>query len=107
MKEKRHKEIIEKYSKYLDEKKEELISEQKLQKEILIENLITIRECLNIIQNKTINFWDKRIDQNDFLVVRLGVGDDLLDVKVEYPEEGFTIEEDELRKKSRCYGRRV
>ena len=100
MKEKRRKEIIEKYSKYLDEKKEELISEQKLQKEILIENLITIRECLNIIQNKTINFWDKRIDQNDFLVVRLGVGDDLLDVKVEYPEEGFTIEEDELRKKA-------
>ena len=100
MKERKRKEIIEKYSKYLEEKKEELISEQKLQKEILIENLITIRECLNIIQNKTINFWDKRIEQNDFLVVRLGIGDDLLDVKVEYPEEGFTIEEDELRKKA-------
>ena len=100
MKERKRKEIIEKYSKYLEEKKAELISEQKLQKEILIENLISIRECLNIIQNKTMNFWDKRIDQSDFLVVRLGVGDDLLDVKVEYPEEGFTIEEDELRKKA-------
>ena len=97
-KKRKQKEIIEKYGKYLDEKREELTIESKLQRDILIENLITIEECLNIIKNNSINFWDKRIDQSDFLVVRIGKGNELLDVKIKYPEEGFTIEESELRK---------
>ena len=93
-------ELIEKYGKYLEEKKHELIVEQKLQKDILIENLITTNECLNIIQKRGLNFWDKRVDQDDFLNVRIGTGNQLLDVKIEYPEEGFTIEEDELKKQA-------
>lgn len=97
-KEKQKKEIIEKYNKYLDEKRAELTIERKLQKDILNENLITIEECLNIIENNGINFWDKRIDQSDFLVIRIGKGNELLDVEINYPEQGFTIEESELRK---------
>ena len=99
-KKKRKEELITKYNKYLDEKRNELSLETKTQKEILIENLISVEECLNIIQNKGMNFWDKRIDQSDFLVVRIGYGNELLAAKVEYPEEGFTIEEDALRKKA-------
>ena len=98
MKKKMRKEIEEKYSKYLDDKRKELEEERKLQKDILIENLITVEECLNIIRNKTINFWDKRTDQNDFLEVRLGIGRVPLKIEFEYPEEGFTIDEDNLRK---------
>ena len=98
MKEKIRKEIEEKYSKYLDDKRKELEEERRLQKEILIENLITVEECLNIIKNKTINFWDKRTDQSDFLEVRLGIGRTPLKIEFEYPEEGFTIDEDNLRK---------
>ena len=86
-KKQKQKEIIEKYGKYLDEKREELTIESKLQRDILIENLITIEDCLNIIKNNSINFWDKRIDQSDFLVVRIGKGNELLDVKIKYPEE--------------------
>ncbi len=100
MKKKRRLETIEKYTQYLNEKREELVQEAKLQKEILFENLITVDECLNIIQHQGINFWDKRIDQSDFLVTRLGIGNEKLDVKIEYPEEGFTVDEDELRKQA-------
>ncbi len=98
MNKKKKKEIIIKYNNYLDEKDKELEEERNLQKIILLENLITVEQCLDIIVNKSLNFWDKRIDQNDFLVTRIGVGDEKLDVKIEYPEEGFTIEESELRK---------
>jgi len=94
------KELIEKYNAYLNEKKSELDAERKLQKEILIENLIPVHQCLNIISAGKINFWDKRIEQNDFLEVRIGQGNELMDVKVNYPDEGFTVEEDELRKKA-------
>ncbi len=100
MKKKHKAELIKKYSAYLDEKRKELTEEAKLQKDILFENLITVNECLNIIKNKSVNFWDKRVDQSDFLVVRLGIGKEKLDAKIEYPEEGFTIEESELREKA-------
>lgn len=100
MQSKKEKETIEKYGEYLKIKEEELQAEQKLQKEILIENLITIPECINMIRNKNMYFWDKRIEQSDFLVTRIGMGKEKLDIDVSYPEEGFTIEESELKKKA-------
>lgn len=100
LKERKKKEMIEKYTNYLNEKRKELELEEKLQREILIENLISAEECLSIIEKKKINFWDKRVEQNDFLEVRIGRGNALLDVQISYPEEGFTIEENELRKKA-------
>lgn len=94
------KELIKKYTKYLNEKRRELESEAKLQREIIIENLISLKDCLNMISHKNLSFWDKRINQNDFLVVRIGVGDEPLAVDVKYPEEGFSIEENDLKTKA-------
>ena len=94
------KETIQKYTKYLKEKEQELADEESLQRSILMENLIPAEQCLPIIKTAKINFWDKRIEQDDFLEVRIGVGNVPLDVEVNYPEEGFTIDEDELRKKA-------
>ena len=95
---KRKQEILSKYNKYLEEKRVELENETKLQKDILIENLISTEDCLNIIKTRGLNFWDKRIDQDDFLKVRIGTGNELLNVDIAYPEKGFTIDEDELKK---------
>ena len=92
--------IVKKYSKYLNDKKKVLEEEKELQKSILLENLITVEECLKIIEQRKNNFWDKRLDQNDIMTVRIGVGDELLDVKFEYPEEEFAIEENKLREKA-------
>ena len=94
---KRKAEILKKYNYYLDEKRKELELERKNQREILFENLITIEECLNIIKLKNMQLWDKRLDQSDFSVVRLGMGNEKLDVDISYPEEGFSIEENELK----------
>ena len=99
-KKKHHKEIIEKYGKYLAKKETAFAQEMELQKIILIENLITIEDCLSTIANKNMNFWDKRPDQNDFLTFRVGKGNELLDVEVEYNEEDFTIDENELREQA-------
>ena len=100
MKKRRRAELVLKYGKYLEQKKEELVSEMRLQKDILIENLITVDDCLNIIKTKNMYFWNKRLDQNDLLVARVGVGNEVFNVSIEYPEEGFTIDEDELRKQA-------
>lgn len=95
-----NKKMYNKYIEYLNEKKIDLEKEKIHQKSILTENLITSIGALKIINNKSNNFWDKRKDQDDFLEVRVGIGKVPLKVKIEYPEEGFTIEESELRKAS-------
>ena len=97
---KRKQELIVKYNKYLSKKEQELEKEEKLQKEIINENLLQVEQCVNIINSGRVNFWDKRIDQVDFLEVRLGRGNVPLDVKINWPEEGFSIDEDELREQA-------
>ena len=92
--------IQEKYTNYLKEKEKELNNETIIQKEILIENLIDLNQCLDIIKKKANNFWDKRIDQSDFLIARIGIGNELLDVDIKWPEEGFTMDEDHLKKQA-------
>lgn len=99
-KKKKHKTLIKKYNQYLEKKEKTFSEEMELQKIILLENLITIEECLKTINNKTVNFWDKRTDQNDFLTLRLGIGNALLKVKVDYNEEDFKIEESKLREQA-------
>ncbi len=101
LRKKRNKEIRVKYSAYLARKRVELKEEAEKQKDILIENLIPVDKCLELINNAKVNFWDKRIDQNDFLEVRVGKGIRPLDIRVNFPEEGFTIEENHLRKSAK------
>ncbi len=99
-KKRKRKELIEKYGNYLKEKEKDLIAEVKLQHDILIENLISLEECINTINTRGVLFWNKRNDENDFLTVRIGNGNEKLAVEIKYPEEGFTIDEDELRKQA-------
>ena len=99
IKKKKEKELLVKYTDYIDKKRVELENERSLQKEIITENVIPIDDCIKNIQSGKINFWDKRIDQSDFLVVRVGVGNEKLKAKIDYPKEGFKIDEDKLKKK--------
>ena len=55
---------------------------------------------LILLKKKGYNFWDKRIDQDDFLFLKIGKGNVPLDIKLDFPKEGFTIEEDELKNRT-------
>ncbi|MEE3344110.1 MAG: type VII secretion protein EssC [Bacilli bacterium] len=98
MLEKKEKNIKDRYNKYLGEVKEELSNEVKHQKEVLIENLISIDECLNTLNSKNMNFWNRKLDQNDLLMARIGWGSSKFDVDIKYPEKGFSIDESVLKK---------
>ena len=100
LKARKRKDFVSKYTHYLEKKRAELSDEVKLQKDILIENLITVDACLNIIKSKNMYFWNKRLDQNDLLMVRFGVGNALLDLEISYPENGFSIDDDDLKKEA-------
>ena len=98
---KKYKEQLQrKYEAYLNEKRNELTEESRYQKDVILENLLSTGECLNIIAKHSYNFWDRRSDQDDFLQVRLGMGFEKLDVDIRYSDEDFTVDEDDLKKQA-------
>ena len=92
--------ISKKYTEYLDEKRKELSTIRKNQRDIMLENLIDINTCISYIYRKGLNFWDKRNDQNDFLTLRLGIGNAPLQINISYQEEDFKIDESNLKDKA-------
>ena len=87
-----------KYGDYISRKEKEIKEEGAKQIEILKENFFSLDECLNIIMSKRLNLWERRHDQKDFLSVRVGIGSIPMEMKINFTEEEFTLEEDELRK---------
>ena len=74
-------------------KKEELVNKRN----ILYANYPTQKECYNIVLNKSANLWERKISQKDFLTVRIGTGEVSLDIRIDFNEDEFSIEEDELK----------
>ena len=94
---KREKERQEKYGAYIEEKRNEIDLIMKKQKQILIENFITLEECEKIILTKNRQLWERKIDHSDFLSLRLGIGNCPLELDIKYPEEHFSMDEDNLK----------
>lgn len=97
---KKKKENINKYKKYLEEKQNEIAAESKVQSEILVENLLSNDQCYEIINTKKVGLWGRRIEQDDFLTVRIGIGNYPTDITINCPEESFSIEDTTLKKEA-------
>ena len=84
------------YKKYLDNKREAINKIMNKQKNILYKNYVSPEECAEIISEKNARLWERKIEDYDFLSVRLGIGDVPLEIDIQYPEERFTMEDDNL-----------
>ena len=95
-KKKRERKRQDKYGDYIEKKSQfidQIIIEQR---KILNENYPDAKSCENIVLKKSSRLFERRIDNDDFLRVRLGIGSLPLDIDIKYPEEHFTMEEDNL-----------
>lgn len=86
----------EKYKDYLDRIRKSFAEECLKQRQILLENSVSIEECANRIVNRNRTLWDHSFGQNDFLRLSLGKGSVSMDARIEYPERKFEIERDAL-----------
>lgn len=86
-----------KYHEYMEKISAQIDEECRRQENILRENNIPIQECESRIQEVKRNLWERAIGQNDFLRVRVGRGDGLIDAELHYQERKFTLEEDNLQ----------
>ncbi len=86
----------EKYTEYVKSKRAEIQTEIKTQREILIDNYLPLQETKEIIYSKKRNLWEREIDQADFLDLRLGIGTTELEGTINFPQEHFSLTDDNL-----------
>ena len=90
-------ERIEKYGTYVEGKRNEIDLIMKKQKQILIENYISLEECEKIILTKNRQLWERKTEHSDFLDIRLGIGNRPVELDIKYPEEHFSMDTDDLK----------
>ena len=89
-----------KYLEYLDKKSKKIDDIKSLQRQILIENNVSLEECQNIIYNHNRNLWGKNIADDDFLEVRIGNGKVKSQIEIDQPDDqAFVIEEFDLEER--------
>ena len=86
-----------KYQGYIKTKHDEIFHEINYQKQVLIEDNLPIEKVRDVILNRSRNLWERKIDHEDFLELRLGIGTRKPDMEIKYPEEHFSMEEDDLK----------
>lgn len=86
-----------KYKEYIEGKIVEIDEEMFKQRSILLKNYVSVEECTKIILSKDVRLWERKSDDYDFLEVRLGIGEVPLDADINYPDEKFVMEEDNLK----------
>ncbi len=89
------------YNEYLEQKEKELTQLAAMQKQVLLSNYLSSLECYQLIVNRSRHLWTRELHQNDFLTLRLGLGPVPLAVKIDYPGERFSLEDDLLEQKMR------
>ena len=86
------------FNEYVESKRQHIQSEMKLQRQILIDNYLPLSATKEIIYSKKRNLWEREIEQEDFLDLRLGIGTTPLYGNVNFPQERFALETDDLLK---------
>ena len=84
-----------KYEKYLMQKKSLLDSIKATQRQILLDNNPAPQKCVQIVESRSKELWQRNISHSDFLSVRLGIGNVKTKLKIEEPKEEFSVEDDD------------
>lgn len=93
----KHEEVRQKkYIKYLNSRIMVINEIIEKQKATLYNNYLSAKECQNIILSKNHRLWERKMEDHDFLTVRLGRGNVPLNIDIQYPEEQFTMDDDNL-----------
>ena len=88
-----------KYGAYLYQKEADLKAIISNQRQILLANYLNSSDCYQIVINKNRYLWTREPNQDSFLEVRLGLGTIPVKLKINYPQEHFTLDDDDLEKK--------
>ncbi len=83
------------YSMYVSKKREEFLLEMKREQQLLIDKYIPLKEVGDVILFKKRDLWCKNPDDYDYLQVRLGIGSIPPFFTINYPDEHFSMEDED------------
>ncbi len=87
----------ERYTAYLNEKETEIKNKYDRNIRVLNENLMPSPDTLaSFICEKNRRLWERTSKDDDFLKVRLGIGESEFPVDIQAPNKGFTLEDDPM-----------
>lgn len=86
-----------KYGAYIEKKRNQIVEAKREQEDILRTNCPDSMSAENVIKNKFVSLWQRRIEDNDFLSVNLGYGNYPMKINIKYPEDHFSMTEDNLK----------
>ncbi len=86
-----------KYIEYLREKKKKIEELRLNQYQILTENYPEPKNLAITILNRKNNLWERLLESDDFLNVRLGLGTINFEINLKYAVEDFTMSNDNLK----------
>ena len=93
-----------KYTQYLEKLERQINEEYVSQDAILRDNSTSIGECVRRVMVKDISLWERSANQNDFLSLRVGIGDQDLLAEIKVPEDKFSLNEDNLLEQAQNVG---
>ncbi|MDR0405351.1 MAG: type VII secretion protein EssC, partial [Clostridiales bacterium] len=85
-----------KYTEHLEAVRAELSEKRDAQKEILTAVHPAPADCLTIAREREGRLWERRPSEQDFMTLKLGLGETPFRVTVKIPKVGISIEEDAL-----------
>ena len=86
-----------KYTNYLNDKEAKIKSLLKAKQQVLNENFPMLNEVIVTVNNRTRRLWEKEIKDDDFLTIRLGLGNMPSNITINAAKERFTLDDDNLR----------
>ncbi len=87
----------EKYREYLTFKKQEIDAELRSEKKFWMERYPSLSDIIEYA-HRTEHLWERRPSDSDYLKVRVGRGNLQMHAEIKYPEQRFSMDEDELEK---------
>lgn len=90
---------VQKYSEYLEECEEKIKLIMAKQAQLLRDINISISECANLVNGFQALLWNREITDEDFLIIRTGMGNVPASIEISAPEKHFTLNEDLLMEK--------
>lgn len=84
------------YKKYINSKIIQINNIMEEQSDILKENYMSAEQCERVVLEKSIELWERKITDIDFLRINLGVGNRGLDLGFSKQEPKFSLEHDNL-----------
>ena len=85
-----------KYKEYLDKIIKEINIKQDEQREKLSNVNATSEKCIETVQQRSRELWDRKPNDNDFMTLRVGSGNVLFNVNIKTPKQAFSLEDDPL-----------